>query len=320
MNGWKSKSIIATALLFVMYVLLIRTQVQEFHTDPRIPKVIVTESTMSTPNHETKSNDSQTAITTTISRVTTLAQHTSTAKNVTSLTTSPTESEAHVGDKQRLSTLPNIPADMPFPTHIKNREELQKTECVLVLYQFLLSVSKSVSPHVNMVFGDSEHAHLVLNWIIAALLRLEPPLHNVVVISLDRRLCDTLTAKKLPLTCIVVSVESIFVWSIDQQIDWRRRMMVRQPVLRLITYWGYDVAAYDSDAVLLHNPQPLYDERPHVSLFAASEAFPPEVAKVWGFTNCAGTLILRSSPSIGKCAALMCDRIILTLSWAEAHF
>ena len=302
MNRWKSKSIIATALLFVMYVLLMRTQVQKCLTDPCIPKVIVTESTMSTLNYETMSNDSQTAITTTITKATTLATHTTTAKNVTGLTTSPTESEAHVGGKrkQSLSTLPSIPADMPFPTHIKSREELQKTECVLVLYNFLLSVDKSVSPHVNMVFGDSEHAHLVMNWIIAAMLRLEPPLHNVVVISLDRRLCDNLAAKKLPLTCIVVSVESIFVWSVDQQIDWRRRMMVRQPVLRLITYWGYDVAAYDSDAVLLHNPQPLYDERPHVNLFAASEAFPPEVAKVWGFTNCAGTLILRSSPSIGK--------------------
>ena len=204
-----------------------------------------------------------------------------------------------VGSKQSLLTVPSIPADMPFPTYIKSREELQKSECVSELYNFLLSLDKSVSPHVNMVFGDSQHTNLVLNWIIAALLRLEPPLHNVMVISLERLLCDTLTAKKLPLTCIVVSVECVFVSS-SQRGDWRKRMMVRQPVLRLITYWGYDVAAYDSDAVLLRNPQPLYEEWPHMSVLASAGTYPRQLARKWGFALCAGTLILRSSPSTGK--------------------
>ena len=207
--------------------------------------------------------------------------------------------EVHVGSKQSLLTVPSIPADMPFPTYIKSREELQKSECVSELYNFLLSLDKSMSPHVSMVFGDSQHTNLVLNWIIAALLRLEPPLHNVMVISLDRLLCDTLTAKKLPLTCIVVSVECVFVSS-SQRGDWRKRMMVRQPVLRLITYWGYDVAAYDSDAVLLRNPQPLYEERPHMSVLASAGTYPRQLARKWGFALCAGTLILRSSPSTGK--------------------
>ena len=216
--------------------------------------------------------------------------------------TPPTGLEAHVESKQRLQTLPSIPADMPFPEDLKSREELQKSECVSKLYNFLLSLDKSVSPHVNMVFGDSQHTNVILNWIIAAMLRLEPPLHNVMVISLDHLLCDTLTAKKLPLTCIAVSVECIFVSSIyiGSQLGWEKRMMVRHPVLRLINYWGYDVATYDSDAVLLRNPQPLYDERPHVSVLASVTNWPPEQAREWGFVVCPGVLVLRSSPSIGK--------------------
>ena len=233
----------------------------------------------------------------TITRTTALARYSKT-DNVTELT-HPTGREAHVGSNQSLPTLPSIPADMPFPEYIKSREELQKSECVSELYNFLLSLDKSVSPHVNMVFGDSQHTNLVLNWIIAALLRLQPPLHNVMVISLDRLLCDTLVAMKLPLTCIVVSVECIFAWS-NQHDNWGKRMKVRQPVLRLINYWGYDVAAYDSDAVLLRNPQPLYDERPHVSVLASSGTYPDDLFRKWGFTLCAGTLILRASPSIGK--------------------
>ena len=163
-----------------------------------------------------------------------------------------------------------------------------------------------MSPHVNMAFGDSEHTNLVLNWIIAALLRLEPSLHNVMVISLDRLLCDTLAAKKLPLTCIVVSVECIFVSS-GQHANWFGRLKLRQPVLGLINYWGYEVAAYDSDAVLLHNPQPLYEEWRHMSVLASSGTYPGELSRMWGFTLRAGALILRASPSVGKWAIMMHD-------------
>ena len=210
--------------------------------------------------------------------------------------------QAHVGIKQSLPALPSVPADMPFPEYIKSREELQKSECVSELYNYLLSLDKSVSPHVNMVFGDNQHTNLILNWLIAALLRLEPPLHNVLVISLDRLLCDTLTAKKLPLTCIVVSVECILVSKINDggERGWEKRLMVRHPVLRLINYWGYDVANYDSDAVLLRNPQPLYEERPHMSVLAASSNFPKVVGREWGFVVCAGVIVLRSSPSLGE--------------------
>ena len=254
--------------------------------------VIVQES--STPlNHRDKSNYSGS----TKMEATALAQH----SGVTELTVL-TGSEPHVASKQSLPTLPSIPADMPFPDDIKSREELQKTECVSKLYDFILNLDKSVSPHVNMVFGDSKHTNLVLNWIIAAMLRLEPPLHNVMVISLDRPLCDTLTAKKLPLTCIVVSIECIFGSNVYDggERGWLKGTMVRHPVLRLINYWGYDVASYDSDAVLLRNPQPLYEERPHMSVLASSSNFPKELNIEWGFVACTGALVLRSSPSTGK--------------------
>ena len=248
----------------------------------------------STPlNHRDKSNYSGN----TMIEATALAQH----SGVTELTAL-TGSEPHVTSKQSLPTLPSIPADMPYPEDIKSREELQKTESVSKLYDFILNLDKSVSPHVNMVFGDSEHTNLVLNWIIAAMLRLEPPLQNVMVISLDRPLCDTLTAKKLPLTCIVVSIECIFQSNVYDggERGWLKGTMVRHPVLRLINYWGYDVASYDSDAVLLRNPQPLYEERPHMSVLASSSFYPKVLASEWGFVACTGALILRSSPSTGK--------------------
>ena len=152
--------IATTTLLFVMCVLMTRTNFQEPKHFPPMKNVPVPESSVSL-NHS-KLNWK------TITETTALAQYSST-DNVTDLNP-PTGWEAHVESKQSLLTVPSIPADMPFPTYIKSREELQKSECVLVLYNYLLSLDKSVSPHVNMVFGDSNHTNVVLNWIIAALL------------------------------------------------------------------------------------------------------------------------------------------------------
>ena len=189
---------------------------------------------------------------------------------------------------------------MPFQTYLKSREELQKTEWVSTLHNFLQTLDKSVSPHVNLVFGDDDHRHLVLNWITAALMVLEPPLHNAMVLSLDHSLCDFLTTRKLPLTCIAVPVESVIILNLrGKSNQWSLGLMVRLPVLRLINYWGYDVAAYDSDAVLLCNPQVLFTERPNMDVFSTAGTFPHDVSKQWGFTLCAGTIILRATPAVG---------------------
>ena len=75
--------------------------------------------------------------------------------------------------------------------------------------------------------------------------------------------------------------------------------MVRIVLLRVINYWGYDVASYDSDAVLLKNPQVLYDKRPDIDLFSAAGVFPFDVSDKWGFALCAGTLLFRATPVIG---------------------
>ena len=93
--------------------------------------------------------------------------------------------------------------------------------------------------------------------------------HNVLVLSLDNLLCELLCNRTLPVACLSVSADSIF--SNELQLGmWLKRLMVRAVLLRVLNYWGYDVASYDSDAVLLKNPQVLYDERPHIDLFSAA--------------------------------------------------
>ena len=200
-------------------------------------------------------------------------------------------SHAHEG------TLPPLPTTLPYPSLLKETHEIQKTLWVTQLYQFLQSLNHSISPHVNMVFGDSNHIELVLNWIIAAHVRLDPPLHNIMVISVDQPLCDFLVSKKVPVTCIAVPPQSFL--ASTGLVSYDQGIKPRLVVLRLINFWGYDVASYDSDAVLLHNPQHYFDSNPDVQLFAGSVKVPWDVSELWGFTISGGTVIVRSHHSTG---------------------
>ena len=195
----------------------------------------------------------------------------------------------------------SVPKSLPYRKYMKRPEGIQQAVWTSQLYQFLTSLNRSISPHVNMVLGDSHHMDLVMNWIIAAYVRLNPPLHNIMVISIDQKLCDFLVSKEVPVTCIVILPET-FLASTGPE-SYAQGIKTRLLVLRLINFWGYDVASYDSDAILLRNPQHLYDKHPDVQLFAGSVRHPPDVVAQWGFTLCGGTLIVRSHPSTGICSS-----------------
>ena len=195
---------------------------------------------------------------------------------------------------------PSFPETLPYPIDLKKIDEIQKELWITHLYQFLRSLNKSISPQFNMVFGDSDHKETVLNWIIAALVRLDPPLHNIMVLSIDQPLCDFLASKMLPVTCIAVPPKSFLNQTVYSKLSpYGSGIRCRFVVLRIINFWGYDVASYDSDAVLLRNPQPLYDSNPDVKLFAGSDTYPNPISNQWGFSLCAGVLFLKSHPSTG---------------------
>ena len=194
--------------------------------------------------------------------------------------------------------IPSLPKTLPYAEDLKKIHDIQRAKWTTHLYQFLQSLNKSINPQVNMVFGDSDHLELVLNWIIAAKVRLDPPLHNIMVLSLDQPLCDFLASKKLPVACIAVPPKS-FLNNSSKHSSYGSGIKCRFVVLRIINYWGYDVASYDSDAVLLRNPQPFYDSNPDVKLFAGSGTYPNTISNQWGFSLCACVLLVRSHASTG---------------------
>ena len=182
---------------------------------------------------------------------------------------------------------------LPHHKYLKSAREIKEAPWVATLHQYLLTLNKSVSPHVHFVFGDYKHRMIVLNWVVTATVKLEPPLHMVMVLSLQQPLCDflensTYNIHPPQVTCITAPVDTVLLSPTEDA--WIAALMVRQIVLRLINFWGYDVAAYDSDAVVLENPQELYQQYHH-DLLASASVWPDYLAKPWGFTLCPGTLV-----------------------------
>ena len=71
--------------------------------------------------------------------------------------------------------------------------------------------------------------------------------------------------------------------------------------MRLVNHWGFDIANYDTDAIILKNPEPLYYEQYRDSDFIGSYGhFPLDIRQEWGIAVCTGVVMIRSSIYTGN--------------------
>ena len=169
------------------------------------------------------------------------------------------------------------------------------------LHQVLIRMNSSLAPQINLVIADGRHVELLLNWLIAALVKLHEPLHNVLVLGMDCEVCELIKPRGLscihsnPKTFIRTNAEKDFkflsVYSAPQ---------TRLLAARLINYWGFSLASYDTDALVLRNPQSLYDRHREMDVIAGAAVHWPEWASaVWGFSMCLGAVMIRNGPATG---------------------
>ena len=147
---------------------------------------------------------------------------------------------------------------------------------------------------INLVSSNSQYQDVLLNWLISSVVRSGLELQSVLVISMDlslhTRLCNRgIPSVNVPLFQLIQS-DTNFTKAFD------RIMMLRLSVMRLISHWGFDVHNYDTDAVLLRDPQPLYDQFPHAHMIGSVGRIPFNLMTKWGITVCIGVVIIRGSP------------------------
>ena len=169
------------------------------------------------------------------------------------------------------------------------------------LHQLLIRTNTSQSPQVNLVVADHHCIELLINWLIAALAKLREPLQNVVVLGLDTQVCDLLHPRNI--TCIHSDPKTFIKVSHEKNYNFNHVFLAPQTrllVARLINYWGFSFASYDTDAVVLKNPQALYDAHSEVNVIAGAGGHWPDWAmEEWGFSVCLGAVLIRNGPATG---------------------
>ena len=177
----------------------------------------------------------------------------------------------------------------PFHNRVRPVEEILEAQWVTELWTYLSHLDNK---YVSLCIGNSAYMESVVNWLIAALVVVQPPLENVLVISLDVELHELLHEHGI--NSVYVNQSTLLVK--EQTAIWVTRLIM----FRLISHWGYTLATYDSDAIPVKNPQLLFAKFGDSDLVGSSGTHPTGIYKIWrSSTVCMGVLLIRASERTG---------------------
>ena len=188
------------------------------------------------------------------------------------------------------------PLTLPFPYATLPANELLQQQWVRDLQQTLLKLPQKSSP-ITLITCNNIFRDMLLNWLFAAKVRVSPPVANVVVLSIDQSLQQLLIKKEIP--SVYINPDSF----LTNHLHLRRSaiiFVIRLTVVRLLNYMGYDTASFDADAIILKNPEALYQECHDSDVVASFGNFPIEIKVKWGVTICGGMFMIRSTRNSGK--------------------
>lgn len=186
------------------------------------------------------------------------------------------------------------PFHFPQPRYSKLTKELLQSQWVVNLREYLKTVDGN---QVSVVTSSIEHTDILFNWLISAHLVADPPLKNILVLTLDKSLHDL--AESHGFSSLYVSPEMV----IDPKVEIKRVFsqvhIVRLAVVRLMNHYGFDVVNYDCDAILLKNPQTIFDSHKDADMIGTFGKGPNHLFNKWGVTLNTGVMLLRSNAKLG---------------------
>ena len=189
---------------------------------------------------------------------------------------------------------------LPCPRDVyKPVSEVMQAEWVDPLLTILDKFSKR-SKQVTLVVANHAYQDVLLNWLISAVVVAKPPIENILVVALDKQLYDVLLKRQVPSSYASISVPlfSILNTKYSFSRNFETTMMIRLGFMRLINWLGFDCAMYDIDAVILKNPQPLY-EKDKSDIIGSRGKFPRPLMRKWKVTICIGAVLIRSNTRTG---------------------
>ena len=193
---------------------------------------------------------------------------------------------------------------LPFPFATQNVEDLLKNQWVKDLKKTLSEIPNKSAP-ISIVSSNYRYRSLLVNWLIGAKTLVDPPISNVIIFALDQELCTEILLKRKFKECIYVNPRDMLTQTVFNQIMKSNSrvalimiMVMRLTAMRLMNHWGFDVANYDTDAIVLKNPESLYYSRDS-DMVASHGTNPPRYTQKWGVGICGGMFMIKSSSKTG---------------------
>lgn len=193
----------------------------------------------------------------------------------------------------------------PQPLAVKHREHIAQAQWVQDLRRLLSNVK---SRQVSLVTSNIQYMDILLNWLISATVRSGMPLGSIIVVSLDRSLHQLLQKKSIP--SLYIPPFSLLNPNAYFSVPFERVMMIRLTVMRIINHFGFDVANYDTDAIILKDPRPLYASLAKYEIIGSVGKIPEDLVNEWGITICIGVVVIKASQRTGEfvsvCVCAVC--------------
>lgn len=184
---------------------------------------------------------------------------------------------------------------LPCPGVYRPVHEVIQADWMPYLLKFLRAINNSKP--VTIVLANKAYEEVLFNWLISATVIVGPPIENIIVIALDGSLYQELQQREIP------SIYVPYFSMLNKNHKFRRYfecvMMIRLGFMRLINHLGFDMAMYDIDAIILKNPQPLYDKH-DTDIVGSRGALPKQLMRKWHVTFCIGAVFIRSNPRTGR--------------------
>ncbi len=204
-------------------------------------------------------------------------------------------------DTQGAHFYPNNSLTFGHGAAVKSPSRIMKSPWVSTLRnllnkKFQLQQQMSQRKQVTIVVSNTNYTLSLLNWLVAALIKTSPPLEIVIIVSLDKTLQALLERKAI----VSVYINPETVTSGEMQTKASHIWITRCAVYRLLNRWGYDVMAYDTDATVIKNLQPILDAHPNSDIVASAGSYPFQLGRKWGLTLCMGVILIRSTKNTGE--------------------
>ncbi len=184
-----------------------------------------------------------------------------------------------------------IANDFAFPhvlNTLKDVKKIASTRWVQVLASIM--AKWPMNRTVIVVSGNTEFQQPLLNWMVSAVFKANISLDRILILAADEMLYNLLQERSIG--SIFVPPTSLYASKSITLSTHRLITYSRFAVVRLLNHWGFTVAHYDSDALILRDTQQIFENYPLSSIVASRGA--------GRRTLCAGAILFRSNRLMGK--------------------